>query len=64
MKRLSITFGTILLVLGCFALSPAANGDPDGNTKVGIDALKNNTTGQGNTAIGCVEVTSCVISER
>ena len=24
MKRLSITFGTILLVLGCFALSPAA----------------------------------------
>jgi hypothetical protein len=24
MKKLSITFGTILLVLGCFALSPAA----------------------------------------
>jgi hypothetical protein len=24
MKRLSITFGTILLVLGCFAFSPAA----------------------------------------
>ena len=24
MKRLNITFGTILLVLGCFAFSPAA----------------------------------------
>ena len=28
MKKLSITFGTILLVLGCFALSPAAKADP------------------------------------
>ena len=28
MKRLSITFGTILLVLGCFAFSPAAKADP------------------------------------
>ena len=28
MKKLNITFGTILLVLGCFALSPAAKGDP------------------------------------
>ena len=27
MKKLSITFGTILLVLGCFALSPAAKAD-------------------------------------
>jgi hypothetical protein len=28
MKRLNITFGTILLVLGCFAFSPAAKADP------------------------------------
>ena len=28
MKRLSITFGTILLVFGCFAFSPAAKADP------------------------------------
>jgi hypothetical protein len=28
MKRLSITFGTILLVLGCFAFSPAVKADP------------------------------------
>ena len=28
MKRLNITFGTILLVLGCFAFSPAAQADP------------------------------------
>ena len=28
MRRLNITFGTILLVLGCFALSPAAKADP------------------------------------
>jgi hypothetical protein len=28
MKRLSVTFGTILLVLGCFAFSPAAKADP------------------------------------
>ena len=27
MKRLSITFGTILLVLGCFAFSPAAKAE-------------------------------------
>ena len=27
MKKLSITFGTILLVLGCFAFSPAAKAD-------------------------------------
>lgn len=27
MKRLSITFGTILLVLGCFAFSPVAKAD-------------------------------------
>ena len=25
MKRLSVTFGTILLVLGCFAFSPVAD---------------------------------------
>jgi len=28
MKKLSITFGIILLLLGCFALSPAAKADP------------------------------------
>jgi hypothetical protein len=28
MRRLSIRFGTILLVLGCFAFSPAAKADP------------------------------------
>jgi hypothetical protein len=28
MRRLNITFGTILLVLGCFAFSPAAKADP------------------------------------
>jgi hypothetical protein len=28
MKKLSITFGTILLVLGCFAFSPAAKANP------------------------------------
>ena len=28
MKKLNITFGTILLVLGCFAFSPAAKADP------------------------------------
>jgi hypothetical protein len=28
MRRLNITFGTILLVLGCFALSPAVKADP------------------------------------
>ena len=27
MKKLNITFGTILLVLGCFAFSPAAKAD-------------------------------------
>jgi hypothetical protein len=28
MKKLSITFGAILLALGCFALSPAVKADP------------------------------------
>ena len=28
MRRLNITFGTILLVLGCFAFAPAAKADP------------------------------------
>ena len=28
MKKLSITFGTILLVLGCFAFSPAVKARP------------------------------------
>jgi len=28
MKKLNIIFGTILLVLGCFAFSPAAKADP------------------------------------
>lgn len=33
MKKLSITFGTILLVIGCFALSPAAKADDEGETE-------------------------------
>jgi hypothetical protein len=28
MKRLNITFGTILLVLGCFAFSPVVKAEP------------------------------------
>ena len=28
MKRLNITYSTILLVLGCFAFSPAVKADP------------------------------------
>jgi hypothetical protein len=35
MKRLSITFGAILLVFGCLALSPAAKAD-DGHGIVGL----------------------------
>jgi len=60
MKKLGITFGTILLVLGCFALSPAArplNPPPDGGypnetTAEGDGALFSLTTGFGNTALG------------
>jgi hypothetical protein len=52
MKKSNIISGTILLVFGCFAFSQAANGDPDSITRVGKDALKNNTTGQACTAIG------------
>lgn len=33
MKKFSITFGTILLVIGCFALSPAAKADDEGETE-------------------------------
>ena len=33
MRRLSITFGTILLVLGCFAFSPAAKADNEDETQ-------------------------------
>jgi uncharacterized coiled-coil protein SlyX len=60
MKKRNITFTTILLVLGCFALSPTAralNPPPDGgypnqNTAEGKDALFSLTTGADNTAIG------------
>jgi len=42
MKNSSITFGTILLVLGCFALSPAAQagkGGPGGGGSQGGSCL-------------------------
>src|SRR6184192_1634604 len=60
MKKRNITFTTILLVLGCFALSPAARAvtpPPDGgyrnqNSAEGKDALFSLTTGADNTAIG------------
>ncbi len=60
MKKRTITFTTILLVLGCFALSPAAralNPPPDGGylnqtTAEGDRALFSLTTGADNTAIG------------
>jgi hypothetical protein len=60
MKKRNITFTTILLVLGCFALSPAAralNPPPDGGysnetTAEGDGALLRLTTGFGNTALG------------
>src|SRR6266516_2310668 len=61
MKRLNITFGTILLALGCIAFSPRAralNPPPDGGylnqtTVEGDGALFSLTTGFGNTALGC-----------
>jgi hypothetical protein len=60
MKKRNITFTTILLVLGCFALSPSARavvpppdgGYPNENTAEGKDALFRLTTGFGNTALG------------
>src|SRR5438046_10648309 len=60
MKRLNITFGTILLALGCIAFSPRAralNPPPDGGylnqtTAEGDGALFSLTTGFGNTALG------------
>src|SRR5436190_2077165 len=60
MKKRNITFTTILLVLGCFSLSPTAralNPAPDGGylnqtTAEGKDALFSLTTGADNTAIG------------
>jgi len=60
MKKRNITFTTILLVLGCFSLSPTARAvtpAPDGgyrnqNTAEGKDALFSLTTGADNTAIG------------
>jgi hypothetical protein len=62
MKNQNTIFTTILLVLVCFALSPAARAvepAPDGgypgyNTAEGDDALFFNTTGFQNTAIGYV----------
>ena len=60
MKRLNVTFGAILLVLGCFALSPtvwAVSPPPDGgyanfNTAEGQNALNSLTTGIWNVANG------------
>src|SRR5438128_6027515 len=60
MKKRNITFTTILLVLGCFSLSPTAralNPPPDGGyrnqtTAEGDGALFSLTTGADNTAIG------------
>ncbi len=60
MKRLNITFGTILLVLGCFAFSqkaqavspPPDGGYPNGNTAEGDSPLFSLISGADNTAIG------------
>jgi hypothetical protein len=60
MKNRNIILTTILLVLGCFALSPSARAvvpPPDGGyrnetTAEGKDALFSLTTGFGNTALG------------
>src|SRR5438034_11407149 len=60
MKNRNIIFTTILLALGFLALSPVAQAvtpAPDGGypgftTAEGQNALKNLSTGQGNTAVG------------
>ena len=60
MKKRNITFTTILLVLGCFSLSPTARalspppdgGYPNQTTAEGDGALFSLTTGLGNTALG------------
>jgi len=60
MKKLSITFGTILLVFGCFAplpstwavIPPPDGGYANGNTAEGDSALFSLTVGVENTAIG------------
>jgi hypothetical protein len=62
MKNQNTIFTTILLVLACFAFSPAQNafgvvpppdgGYPNDNTAEGTDALFSLTTGSKNTAIG------------
>src|SRR6266581_2759874 len=44
-------FILIALTFACFALPPTAEAN-DRNTKLGKDALKNNTTGSDNTAVG------------
>src|SRR4029077_15188139 len=60
MKNQKITFITILVALGCFALSPqirAVSPAPDGcypgfTTAEGCNALQSLTTGAGNTGVG------------
>jgi len=41
-----------LFAFACFALSPITEAADDGNTKLGKDALKANTTGTNDTALG------------
>src|SRR5205823_15124176 len=60
MKNRNVTFTTILIALGCFALLQRAQGvlpAPDGcypgfTTAEGCNALKSLTSGAGNTGVG------------